>query len=258
MKRANLRVLTRAQATKVIIEHGRAVAVEYRQGAERQVARARGAVILSAGAINSPQLLQLSGIGPGEVLQRLGIDVHRSAPAAGRNLQDHLGLDLLYRATVPTLNQALGPWWGKLRAGLAYLLLRRGPLSLSINQGGGFVRSRPALSRPGLQLCFSPVSYARAPPGKRPLMSPDPFPGFLLGFNPCRPTSRGTVLPASPDPFTAPEIRANYLTSAEDWRRCWPACSCCAALPPPRPSAPSSRPNSCRGRRRSTPRSFPR
>lgn len=126
MKRTNVRVLTRAHATRVIFDDGRAVGVEYLRRGKRQVARARGEVILSGGAINSPQLLQLSGIGPGEVLQRLGLELRHHAPAVGRNLQDHLGLDMLYRSTVPTLNQVLGPWWGKLWAGLQFLLLRRG------------------------------------------------------------------------------------------------------------------------------------
>lgn len=216
MKRTNVQVLTRAHATRVIFEDGRAVGVEYLRRGKLQVARARGEVILSGGAINSPQLLQLSGIGPGEVLQWLGLELRRHAPAVGRNLQDHLGLDMLYRSTVPTLNQVLGPWWGKLWAGLQFLLLRRGPLTLSINQGGGFVRTRAGLARPNLQLYFSPVSYTRAPKGKRPLMSPDPFPGFLLGFSPCRPTSRGHVLVCSPDPFAAPKIRPNYLSTEAD------------------------------------------
>ena len=216
MKRANVQVLTRAHATRVIFEDGRAVGVEFVRGGRAQVVRARGEVIVCGGAVNSPQLLQLSGIGPGAVLQPLGIEVRCHAPTVGGNLQDHLGLDMLYRSTVPTLNQELGPWWGKLRAGLQFLFLRRGPLTLSINQGSGFVRTRPGLARPNLQLYFSPVSYTRAPEGTRPLLRPDPFPSFLLGFSPCRPTSRGSVLIRSPDPFAAPEIRPNYLSTEAD------------------------------------------
>jgi len=216
MRRTNVQVLTRAHATRVIFDGNRAVGVAYQHHGQTRVARARGEVIVSGGAINSPQLLQLSGIGPGEVLQRLGLKVHRDAPAAGRNLQDHLGLDMHYRSTVPTLNQVLGPWQGKLWAGLQFMLLRRGPLTLSINQAGGFVRTRAGMQRPNLQLYFSPVSYTRAPTGTRPMMSPDPFPGFLLGFSPCRPTSRGSVMAISPDPFTPPEIRPNYLNTEAD------------------------------------------
>jgi len=222
--RAGLRILTRAHALQVIFDGGRARGLRYLRGGEQRIARARCEVILAAGAINSPQLLQLSGIGPGELLREMGIAVLRDSPQVGRRLQDHLGVDNLYRCRVPTLNQQLRPWWGKLRVGLQYLLRRSGPLSLSVNQGGGFVRTRPAaadgaderLAGPDQQLYFSPLSYTRAPPGKRPLMQPDPFPGFLLGSNPCRPSSRGHLQIRSPDPLDAPQIHPNYLATAED------------------------------------------
>jgi len=216
MKRPNVEVLTRAHATRLVIEGGRARGVEFLRGGQRQVARARAEVILSAGSVNSPQLLQLSGIGPGEVLGPLGIAVAHEAPAVGRHLQDHLGLDILYRAKVPTLNQQLNPWWGKLWAGMRYVLARSGPLALSVNHAGGFARTRPELTRPDIQLYFQPMSYTRAPVGTRPLMNPDPFPGFLLGFNPCRPTSRGEIAIGSPDPMRPPVIRPNYMGTEED------------------------------------------
>jgi choline dehydrogenase len=177
---------------------------------------ARREVVLSGGAVNSPQLLQLSGIGPGRLLRAHGIDVLLDAPHVGRNLQDHLGIDLLYRTSVPTLNQILGTWRGRLAVGLDYLFRRRGPLSLSINQAGGFVRSSPAIERPDLQLYFSPVSYSRVPPGKREMMRPDAFPGLLLSVNVCRPTSRGHLEIRSPDPMAPPSIHPNYLATEED------------------------------------------
>lgn len=216
MRRINLDVLTGAHATRIVLEGRRAVAVEFLHDGGRRLARARREVILSAGAINSPQLLQLSGIGPGSLLQRHGIPVVADLPAVGRNLQDHLGLDYLYRSRVPTLNDQLRPWWGKLRAGIQYLATRRGPLSLSVNQGGGFVRSCGTLARPDLQLYFSPVSYIKAPPGKRPLMNPDPYPGFLLGYSTCRPRSRGWLQIRSPDPLAPPEIHPAYLSDPGD------------------------------------------
>lgn len=216
--RANLELRLKAHVERLEIREGRARAVVYRQGgAERRVA-ARREVILSAGAVNSPLLLQRSGIGPGEVLQEAGIETTLDQPQVGRNMQDHLGVDLLYRAKVPTLNQELRPLFGKLTAGLNFLLRRRGPLTLSINQGGGFVRSDPALSRPDIQLYFSPLSYSRAPKGKRPLMQPDPFPGFLLGHSPCRPKSRGTVRLGGAGPMAPPRIQPNYLSEEDDWR----------------------------------------
>ncbi|MEM9628019.1 MAG: GMC family oxidoreductase N-terminal domain-containing protein [Pseudomonadota bacterium] len=215
-KRANLEVALHAQVTCLVIDGREVKGVAYRQNGRDLTALARQEVILAGGAINSPQILQLSGIGPAALLKDKGLDVVHDAPEVGRNLQDHLGIDNLYRARVPTLNQSLGPWLGRIQAGLAYIFKRSGPLSLSVNQGGGFVRMRPGAGRPDLQLYFSPLSYMRAPAGKRPLMKPDPFPGFLLGSNPCRPSSRGHLEIRTPDPFDAPAIHPNYLATEDD------------------------------------------
>lgn len=215
-KRLNLQVEKRALATRVLFEGKRAVGIAYRQNGQDKTARARREVILSAGAINSPQLLQISGVGPGDLLQSKGVEVVHASAGVGRNLQDHLGLDYLYRSKVPTLNNQLRPWYGKLWHGMRYVLTRRGPLSLGVNQAGGFVRTRPALDRPNMQLFFSPVSYTKAPPGKRPLMNPDPFPGFLLGVQPTRPTSRGHLEIRSADPAEPPAIHPNYLATETD------------------------------------------
>lgn len=215
-KRANLRVEKRALAQRVLFENGRAVGVEYSQNGKIKQAYAAREVILSAGAINSPQLLQLSGVGPADLLKSKGIDVVSHSAGVGQNLQDHLGIDFLYRSKVPTLNDQLHSWQGKLWQGLRYVLTRGGPLSLGVNQGGGFIRSRAGLSRPNMQLFFSPVSYTKAPPRKRPLMNPDPFSGFLLGTQPMHPTSRGHLAIRSSDPAQAPEIHPNYLSTDLD------------------------------------------
>jgi choline dehydrogenase len=215
-RRPNLQILTHAHALRVLLQDRKSVGVEYLWRGRLRRAYAGREVILSAGAINSPQLLQLSGIGPAAVLKKHGIEVLLHMPAVGRNLQDHLGMDYLYRSRRPTLNDELYPWSGKLRAGLLYLLMRRGPLSLSVNQAGGFVRTRRTLAKPNIQLYFSPVSYLNAPPGRRPLMSPDPYPGFLLGHSVCRPTSRGYLQIRSADPLAAPEIHPNYLSTEHD------------------------------------------
>jgi len=171
---------------------------------------------LRGGAINSPKLLQLSGIGPGELLQQHGITVKHNNAHVGENLQDHLGGDMICKSTVPTLNQQLHPWYGKLRAGLKFLLARKGPLTLSLNQAGGFVKTHPDLDMPDIQLYFSPVSYTRAPVGTRPLINPDPFPGFMIGYNPCKPTSLGSVHIGSANPGDAPVMNPNYLDTQED------------------------------------------
>ena len=215
-RRPNLCVITQAHATRILFTGTRAQGVNYLRDGTPASAIARREVIVSAGAINSPQLLQLSGIGPAAQLQALGIPVVAHRAAVGQHLQDHLCIDHLYRARTPTLNNELGSVLGKLRAGLQYLAGRRGPLALSVNQGGGFLRSRPELDGPNIQLYFSPLSYIRARPGKRELMRPDPYPGFLLGAQPCQPTSRGHLQLASTDPLAAPLITPNSLANAHD------------------------------------------
>lgn len=215
-RRPNLRIEKRAQATRVLFDGKRAQGVEYNQAGRLHKATARREVVLSAGAINSPQLLQLSGVGPVDVLQAQGIDVRHALPGVGRNLQDHLAVDFFYRSKVATLNDQLHSWRGKLWHGLRYVLTRGGPLSLGVNQAGGFVKSRPDAPRPNIQLYFSPVSYSKAPSGTRPLMNPDPFSGFLTGAQPTRPTSRGHLAISSPDPLAPPAIHPNYLSTEVD------------------------------------------
>ncbi len=218
MRRANLEVLTRAHATRIVFEGRRAVGVEVMRKGQRRVLHARREVIVAGGAVNSPQLLQLSGVGPAALLRQFGIDVVQDSPNVGANLQDHLGINYTYRSRVPTLNQELGPWWAKLRAGANFFLRGQGPLSLSMNQGGGFVRTRAELDRANVQLYFQAISTLEAKAGTRPLTSPDPFPGFSIGLSNCVTTSRGRISIASADPFAAPRIEPHSLSTAEDIR----------------------------------------
>ncbi len=216
MKRKNVRVLTQAQATKVLFEGTRATGVEYLHRGTRRTATAAREVILSGGAINSAQLLQLSGIGPAKLLGEHGVAVLLENANVGAHLQDHVGLNYTYRMTVPTLNDELRPWWGKLRVGLRYLLTQRGPLSLSVNQGGGFFRTSPKHQRPNMQLYMQAFSTLIPKAGERPLLTPDPFSGFSLGLSNCRPSSRGTIEIQSADPLQQPRIVANaYGTKAD-------------------------------------------
>ena len=214
--RPNLRVETEALATRILFEGRRAIAISYEQRGQKHEARAGREIILAGGSINSPQLLQLSGIGPQDVLRSCGVDVLHDSPAVGRNLQDHLCFDHVYRSKLPSLNNELYPWWGKLRAGLRYVLARTGPLSLSLNQGGGFFRARPDSERPDIQLYFSPLTYEKSVPGVRALTRTDPFPGFIVSASPCRPTSRGHLEIRSADPHEAPAIHPNYLSTNHD------------------------------------------
>lgn len=216
LKRSNLTVLTGAHVLKLTIEGSRVVGLRCRrEGAEVEI-RARREVILSAGAIGSPQLLLLSGIGPAEELRALGIEVKHDAPAVGRNLQDHICYDHFFEARVPTLNSELGNWIGRIKAGAQYALLRRGPLSMSLNQAGGFVRSSKDRARPNIQLYFCPLAYEKASPDSRALIKVRSTPSFSLSASPCRPSSRGFLRLRAADAHVAPEIQPNLLSTAED------------------------------------------
>ena len=216
LQRKNLQLELHAQVTRLQFEGRRAVGVSYRQGERTVLVGANKAVVLAGGSVNSPQLLQLSGVGPGELLQQHGIAPVIDLPAVGQNLQDHLAVSYIYRSRVRTLNNELYPLSGKIKAGLQYLFTRRGRLSMSVNQGGGFVRSDRNLSAPDLQLYFNPASYTQSRERTRRMMNPDPFPAFLLSFNACRPTSRGHININSPDADDPPRIVSNYLTTEKD------------------------------------------
>jgi choline dehydrogenase len=212
-RRTNLRVETGAHVTQILFEGSRAVGVRYRKGPKEFEARA-AEVILSAGAIQSPQLLQLSGIGPGELLRSFGIPVVADLPGVGENLQDHLQLRVMYKCTKPiTTNDDLASLWGKLRIGARWLFFRKGPLAIGINQGGLFTRVLPGSKTPDVQFHFATLSAELA--GARP----HPWPGFTLSVCQLRPESRGTVRIRSTDPFQAPAMQPNYLAAELD-RRC--------------------------------------
>ena len=216
LKRSNLQLELHAQVQRVNFAGRRAIGVSYAQDGQTVTVSANKAVILSGGSINSPQLLQLSGVGPGALLQRHGITPVLDLPAVGQNMQDHLAVSYFYRSRVKTLNNELYPLAGKLKAGLQYLLTRGGRLSMSVNQGGGFIRSDSKLSAPDLQLYFNPASYTQTRERTRRMMNPDPFPAFLLSFNACRPTSRGHIAIKSASRAEAPSIVPNYLSTEQD------------------------------------------
>ncbi|MCA0010547.1 GMC family oxidoreductase N-terminal domain-containing protein [Mesorhizobium sp. B292B1B] len=216
MKRANVRVETNALASRILFEGKRAVGIEYLQNGQTKTVRAGREIILSAGSINSPQLLQLSGVGPSALLKGLGIPIIHANENVGANLQDHVGINYTFKGKLPTLNQILRPWWGKLMVGMQYILTRSGPLSLSMNHGGGFFRTDPAFSRPNMQLYFQAFSTVIPKSGERPILTPDPWPGFSIGLSNCRPSSRGEIMIRSSNPLDYPRIVANaYSTNAD-------------------------------------------
>lgn len=212
-KRANLRVETNAHATAITFDGRRAAGVDYlQQGRSRHAAAARE-VIVSAGALQSPQLLQLSGVGPAALLQQFGIRVVHDLPGVGENLQDHLQFRLMYRVRKPiTTNDELRSLSGRLRIGLKWVLFRSGPLAIGINQGGLFTRVLPESKRPDVQFHFATLSADMAGG------EPHPWPGCTFSVCQLRPDSRGTVSIKSPDPLEAPAMQPNYLTAESDCR----------------------------------------
>ena len=211
-RRANLEVRTGAQVTRVLFDGLRAIGVEYRTGGRLRVARARE-VILCAGAIQSPQILQLSGIGPAGRLQEFGIAVVAHLPGVGENLQDHLQLRLIHRVSKPiTTNDDLRTFMGRVRIGLQWLVSRTGPLAVGINQGGLFTRLMPGARTPDTQFHFATVS-ADVAGG-----APHPWSGCTFSVCALRPESRGTIRLASVDALQPPSIQPNYLSTEGDQR----------------------------------------
>ncbi|HEY2675773.1 MAG TPA: GMC family oxidoreductase N-terminal domain-containing protein [Steroidobacteraceae bacterium] len=215
LRRDNVRLETQAWVNKIRFNQRRAEGVEYMRGGDRLFAAARREVILSGGAVNSPQLLQLSGIGPASALSALGITPILDNSSVGGHLQDHLAVVYSYRATLPTLNDELHSSSGKLIAGLRYLLARRGPLALSVNQMGGLLAAVPGSPRPTVQLYFNPVTYS-AGDATRKNIQVDAFSGFYLCYQPTRPTSVGRVDVVAADFRQPPRIAPNYLSTPED------------------------------------------
>ncbi len=218
LKRPNLHIQRNTLAECVLLdETRRAVSVQVLQHGERHVLHARREIILAAGAVDSPKLLQLSGIGDPALLSRHGIALRHALPAVGQHLQDHLCASYYYRANIPTLNDTFSSWGGRLKLGLQYALSRSGPLAMSVNQAGGFFRGTGGLAAPNLQLYFNPLSY-QIPKSQKASIQPEPYSGFLLCFNPCRPTSRGSVQIASAGAADAARIDPNYLATDHDVR----------------------------------------
>jgi len=215
MKRGNLRVLTDACATRVLLEGGRATGVEMRQDGRTVLERAAREVVLCAGSIKSPQLLELSGIGDAGLLQRHGIAVHRHLPGVGENLRDHLQARIMFEARgLETLNDILPSWWKTGKMALRYALLRDGMMSVPGATAHAYARTDPGLAAPDLKL---QLHHLTSPDERNPRkIVLDEFPGFSIGVVQQQPASRGGIHIRSSDPFEPPEIRANYLSAAGD------------------------------------------
>lgn len=211
MKRPNLTVLTKAHVRRLIIENGEVKGVEFQHDGVTKKAHARKETVLSAGAIGSPHILELSGVGRGEVLQKAGVEVVKEVKGVGENLQDHLQLRMVYKVTgVPTLNEKASSLIGKAAIGLEYAFKRSGPMSMAPSQLGIFTKSGPDRETPDLEYHVQPVSLDKFG---------DPvhvFPAMTASVCNLRPESRGSVHLKSPDFAAAPGIHPNYLSTAGD------------------------------------------
>lgn len=208
--RANLEVVTGALVHRVVLDGCRATGVEFSVGGEMRIAQAQGEIVLCAGAIGSPHLLELSGIGRGDILQTLGIAMRQEIAGVGENLQDHLQARAVYRSTRPTLNDEVNHPLRKMLIGLEYALFRRGPMSMGASQACIFARTRPSLELPDVQFHIQPLSADRPGEGLHR------FSAFTASVCQLRPESRGRIVPRSPDPREPPAIHPNYLATRAD------------------------------------------
>lgn len=209
--RDNLRIITHAQVDRVMLKGKRATGVEYtdRSGKIR-VVKAGREVILSGGAINSPQLLMLSGIGEADQLAEHGIEVQFDLPGVGKNMQDHLQARLVYKCNEPTLNDEVSSLYGQARIGLKYLMFRSGPMTMAASLATGFLKTREDLETPDIQFHVQPLSAEN--PGK----GADKFSAFTMSVCQLRPESRGEIRLASAKPRVYPKIIPNYLSTQTD------------------------------------------
>ena len=211
MQRSNLHVETEAQAQRLLFEGRRAVGVIYRQHGVERTARARKEMIVSSGAYGSPQLLQLSGVGPAELLKQHGISVVLDAPGVGNDLQDHMQVRIVMRCKQKvTLNDVMNNPLRQVMAGAQYAALRKGPLTIAAGTSGAFFKTDPRLASPDIQIHFLPFSTDKM--GERL----HPYSAFSASVCQLRPESRGTLRIKSADPSAAPEIRINYLATETD------------------------------------------
>jgi choline dehydrogenase len=211
LNRANLRLVTNALTESLILEGRKVVGVRYRHEGRMVEARADGEVLLSAGSINSPKLLELSGIGRQDVLRGLGIDVLSESPGVGENLQDHLQIRTVYKVTgARTLNGPFNSLFGKAGIALQYALMQSGPMSMAPSQFGMFTKSDPSRATPDLEYHVQPLSTDKL---GDPL---HPFPAITVSVCNLRPESTGSVHAATPDPAAQPDIKLNYLSAQAD------------------------------------------
>jgi choline dehydrogenase len=209
-RRGNLKIVTKALTERIVLDQRKAIGVRYFAGGASVEARARREVILSAGTIGSPQILMLSGIGPGADLQSFGIPVVHELAGVGANLQDHLQIRSVFKCTEPTLNDEVNNFFLKMRIGLEYVLFRSGPMSMAASLVCAFARTRKELATPDIQFHFQPLSADKPGDGLHP------YSAFTASVCQLRPESRGRIRLKNSDPFAYPAIHPNYLATQTD------------------------------------------
>ena len=213
MQRPNLRVITKAMTEKILFEGGRATGVAFRRDDRPCTATAASEVVLCGGAVNSPQLLMLSGIGPEQHIREFNVPVVHHLPGVGQSLQDHYSAPIKLKSRLPvTVNDVMLSNARKLKAGLDYYMFHRGPLAMISSPAALFARTRPELASPDVKCSISPFSADRPQDGLHP------WSGFTIIAYQLRPESRGEIKLRSPDPFDAPAVHPNYLATETDQR----------------------------------------
>ncbi|MEM7168613.1 MAG: choline dehydrogenase [Pseudomonadota bacterium] len=213
--RPNLEIVTQAHTERLLFDQADPVkvcGVAYSVNKTQRIAHLKpgGEIVLSAGAIGSPQILQTSGIGPGDLLQNLGITIRRDLPGVGENLQDHLQIRMIYEVNVPTLNDEINNYFRRILIGLRYLLSRRGAMAMGASQVCIFAKTRPELATPDIQFHFQPLS------ADKPGIEMHPYSGITASVCQLRPESRGTIRIKSADAYQYPSIQPNYLSTTLD------------------------------------------
>ncbi len=209
-RRENLKIVTNAPSERVLLDKRKAKGVRYFAEGRSVEVHARREVILSAGAIGSPQILMLSGVGPGAELKEFGIPVIHDLPGVGGNLQDHLQIRAVYKCTEPTLNDEVNNFFLKMRIGLEYILFRTGPMSMAASLACAFAKTRKELATPDIQFHFQPLSADKPGEGLHP------YSAFTASVCQLRPESRGRIRLKNSDPFAYPAIHPNYLATRTD------------------------------------------
>ncbi len=213
--RKNLDITTQAHVERILF-HGESAdavrGISYSIAGEPRQAQLRpgGEIILSAGTIGSPQILQVSGMGPGNILSKVGVAVLKDAPGVGGNLQDHLQIRMVYRVNVPTLNDQINNFFRRMMLGMEYVLFRTGPMAMGASQVCVFAKTRPELETPDIQFHFQPLS------ADKPGIEMHPFSGITASVCQLRPESKGRIEIISPDPMSYPAIHPNYLSTLKD------------------------------------------